>query len=48
MALEAAAQLESPRVIKTHLPIDMLPPTLLDTAKANQVYLKIEQTPMWF
>jgi hypothetical protein len=32
-ALELADAMASPRVIKTHLPIDMLPPNLLDTCK---------------
>ena len=32
-SLEAANNLPSPRVIKTHLPIEMLPPNLLDTCK---------------
>ena len=32
-ALELADSMPSPRVIKTHLPLDMLPPNLLDTCK---------------
>ena len=33
----AADQLKSPRIIKTHLPISMLPPNLLDTSKVLYV-----------
>ena len=33
----AADELKSPRIIKTHLPISMLPPTLLDTSKVLYV-----------
>ncbi len=32
-SLETAKHMPSPRVIKTHLPIDMLPPNLLEVAK---------------
>ena len=32
-ALDTAENMKSPRVIKTHLPIDMLPPDLLDKAR---------------
>lgn len=35
--LEYTAKLKSPRVIKTHLPLDMLPPKLLDTCKVVYV-----------
>ena len=33
----AADQLKSPRIIKSHLPISMLPPNLLDTSKVLYV-----------
>ena len=33
----AAYQLKSPRIIKSHLPISMLPPNLLDTSKVLYV-----------
>ena len=32
-ALALAESMPSPRVIKTHLPLDMLPPDLLDVCK---------------
>ena len=31
--LNAMAQMKSPRIMKSHLPLYLLPPTLLDTAK---------------
>ena len=33
----AADQLKSPRIIKTHLPISMLPPNILETSKVLYV-----------
>jgi hypothetical protein len=36
-AIETLNALPSPRVIKTHLPFSMLPPTLLDTCKVVYV-----------
>ncbi len=33
--LEAARNMDSPRVLKTHLPLDMLPPNLLELAKVG-------------
>ena len=41
------AEYESPRIIKTHLPMAMLPPDLLDTAKVlyiGRYIFKIELT----
>ena len=32
-SIELAENMPSPRVIKTHLPLEMLPPDLLDTCK---------------
>ena len=33
-SVDQAKNAASPRVIKTHLPLEMLPPNLLDTCKA--------------
>ena len=39
----------SPRIIKTHLPLDMLPPNLLDTAKVIYVCRNVKDSCVsWF
>ena len=36
-SIEYASKAQSPRIIKTHMPIEMLPPNLLDTCKVVYV-----------
>ena len=46
-SLSFTAEYESPRIIKSHLPMAMLPPDLLDTAKVlfiGRYTIKIEFT----
>jgi hypothetical protein len=40
MNVDKVEQLPSPRVIRPHMPMYLLPPTLLDTAKVFPIILK--------
>ncbi|KAG8225851.1 hypothetical protein J437_LFUL004781 [Ladona fulva] len=45
---EAAAAMESPRHIRTHLPLSLLPPNLLDTCKPNVSEEKLKRERGFF
>ena len=47
-SIEYVEQAKSPRIIKTHLPISMLPPNLLDTAKVVVVARNVKDVCVSF
>ena len=38
ITIDEIEKMPSPRVLKCHLPFDLLPPNLLDTAKVNTTF----------
>ncbi|TRY72514.1 hypothetical protein TCAL_01069 [Tigriopus californicus] len=47
-SVQSVADMPSPRVIKTHLPLEMLPPNLLDTAKVVWVNRNVNDSVVSF
>lgn len=48
VTLDELKQMPSPRYIKSHLPLSLLPPSLVDTAKVKVDSNKIFNRKLWF